>query len=217
MLRLLVVLLLVANGVFYVWSQGWLDGVTGSRARGEREPARLQEQLHPDAVKLLPPQAASAALAAAEVANAPVCLEAGPFAAPELDTAEQQLTALPAGSWVRIAAPQPGRWIVYMGRFADREALEQKIAEVKRRQVEFELVHDAPAYEPGLSLGSYDSRDAADAALEKLVGRGVHTARVLALVPPVSLTLLRVERADGGLRRQLATLAAGFAPCRSRQ
>jgi hypothetical protein len=61
MLRLLVVLLLAANGLFYAWSQGWLDAVTGTRAQGEREPQRLQKQVHPEAVKVLPPGAASAA------------------------------------------------------------------------------------------------------------------------------------------------------------
>jgi hypothetical protein len=101
MLRVLVVLLLVANGVFFAWSQGWLDAFTG-RARGEREPARLAEQVRPDDVKLLPPRAASAALAAAAASS---CLEAGPFVGAELDAAERRLAALPPGSWTRVAGP----------------------------------------------------------------------------------------------------------------
>lgn len=104
MLRLLVVLLLAVNGAFFAWSQGWLDAVIGS-ARGEREPARLAAQVRPDEVKLLPPRAASAALAAAAVAGAPVCLEAGPFAGAELEAAERRLATLPPGSWTRVAGP----------------------------------------------------------------------------------------------------------------
>src|SRR5687767_1520963 len=102
MLRLLVVLLLAANGLFYAWTQGWLGDVFG-HPRGEREPARLAEQVRPDDVRLLPPRAASAALAAA--AGAPVCLEAGPFAGAVLDAAERQLAALPPGSWTRVVSP----------------------------------------------------------------------------------------------------------------
>lgn len=104
MLRLLVVVLLAANGAFFAWSQGWLDAVTGTRALGEREPARLDEQVRPDDVKLLPPRAASAALAAAEARSAAICLEAGPFAGAELEAAERQLAALPPGSWTRVAS-----------------------------------------------------------------------------------------------------------------
>jgi hypothetical protein len=106
MLRLLVVLLLAANGAFIAWSQGWLDAVTGPH--DEREPARLAEQVRPDDVKLLPPRAASAVLAAADAAGTPVCLEAGPFAGAELEAAERQLTALPPGSWTRVASRTTG-------------------------------------------------------------------------------------------------------------
>jgi len=103
MLRTLVVLLLVANGAFFAWSQGWLDAVTGS-ARGEREPARLAAQVRPDDVKLLSPRAASAALAAAATGG-PVCLEAGPFTGAELEAAERRLATLPPGSWSRVTGP----------------------------------------------------------------------------------------------------------------
>jgi hypothetical protein len=216
-LRLLVVLLLAANGVFYAWTQGWLAGASGTRARGEREPERAQQQVQPDAVKLLRPQAASAAIAAAEMANAAVCLDVGPFGADELEAAERQLAPLPPGSWARVAKQGPARWIVYMGRFADRETLARKVDEVKRRQLPFEEVRGAPSLEPGLSLGSYDNRAAADAALASLVERGVSTARVVAMAPAAPTTLLRVERADAGLRAQLGALGAALAPCASRQ
>jgi len=40
MLRGLVLLLLVANLLFFAWARGGLDQVVGVRADGDREPAR---------------------------------------------------------------------------------------------------------------------------------------------------------------------------------
>lgn len=53
MLRLLVLLLLMANVGFYAWHQGWLDDVIGWRAHGERDPARLGQQVNPDQLIVL--------------------------------------------------------------------------------------------------------------------------------------------------------------------
>ena len=36
MLRLLVLALLLANALFFAWSQGWFDPVLGASAQGER-------------------------------------------------------------------------------------------------------------------------------------------------------------------------------------
>jgi hypothetical protein len=218
MLRLLAVLLLAANGLFFAWSQGWLDGISGVPAHGEREPDRLSRQVNPDAVKLLPSPAASAAMAAVTAASAPsagppACLEAGPFSDAELSGFERALGALPPGSWTRVTTQRPGRWLVYMGRFGEREQLERRMEELRRRQIDFSMVQGAPAHEPGLSLGSYDTRAAAEAALERFAERGVRTARVLAL-PAAPATLLRAEKPDAALRTQLAAL--GFTPCGGR-
>ena len=48
-MRALVVLLLVLNLVFFAWSRGWLDRITGIPAQGSSEAHRLQRQEHPNA------------------------------------------------------------------------------------------------------------------------------------------------------------------------
>lgn len=58
MLKALVVLLALANLAFFAWTQGWIDGPTGIRARGDREPERLSQQFQPEVVQILPPQTA---------------------------------------------------------------------------------------------------------------------------------------------------------------
>ncbi|MDE1948617.1 MAG: hypothetical protein KGI35_08395, partial [Burkholderiales bacterium] len=61
MLRALVVLLLLANLLFFLWTRGTLAPALPPPHQGEREPERLAAQLHPEAIRVLTPKAASAA------------------------------------------------------------------------------------------------------------------------------------------------------------
>jgi hypothetical protein len=217
MLRTLVALLLIANLVFFGWSQGWLDTLVGVRAKGDREPERLARQVRPELVRILTPQATPSAASAAEHALA--CLEAGPFDAAGIDAAESALsTILPSGTWTRQSIDRPASWIVYMGRYANAEAQQKKEQELTRRQVAFEELSGAPPLEPGLVLGRFTERDAADGALAQFVQRGVQTARVVELAQASTVHMLRVEGANpdmaervSGLR--LDALGKGFVPC----
>jgi hypothetical protein len=102
MLRVLVVLLLLANLLFFGWARGWLAPAWPPPRHGEREPERLAAQVRPELITVLPAAAASAAEQAARAA-ADVCLEAGPFDAAALSGAEAALAqaGLPPGSWER--------------------------------------------------------------------------------------------------------------------
>jgi len=216
-LRFVVALLLLANLAFFVWSQGWVDGLVGARARGDREPERLAKQVRPEAVHILTPQAVAAAVVAAESKLA--CLEAGPFDDASLPVAESTLSStLPVGVWTRQTSEQPARWIVYMGRYANREAQVKKEQELARIKVPFEVVTGAPALEPGLSLGRFPSRDAAETALQRLSDRGIHTGKVVEFTKARVLHMLRIERADPDLVMKASALkldASGksFASC----
>ena len=233
-MRFLVAALLLANLAFYAWTQGWLDDVVGVRAAGEREPERLARQVHPELIRSLSSIEAAASRAASAVADAlgtagangetaPVCLQAGPFTPAEIVPAEAALVAaLPApaaGRYANVRSEQPGVWLVYMGRFADVEAVRQKEEELGRIHVAYEELLEPSELAPGLSLGRYDSKAAAEAALNRLVQRGVRTGRVAQLVPPGVVHRLRVEHADAALKAQLAALAEPpfttrrFEPC----
>ena len=218
MLRALFFALVFANLGFYAWTQGWLDGIAGTRAAGDREPERLARQVRPETVVILPPGAASAPGTPAPTA----CLEAGPFSTTELISAsatlKEALPGLPEGSWLEAKAETPGAWIVYMGKFNDSESLTKKEQELKRLKVEFEEVRNQPALARGLSLGRHEQRGAADKALERLVQQGVRSARVVEVAAPASVTLLRVPRADSELAARLtalrsAGLGKGFVAC----
>jgi len=105
MLRALVVLLLLANALFFGWARGWFAPGWPPPRHGEREPERLAAQVRPEAIVVLPAAAASAAEQAARAARAAaeICLEAGPFDAAGLSGAESALAqaGLTQGSWER--------------------------------------------------------------------------------------------------------------------
>jgi hypothetical protein len=240
MLRWLVLALVLANALFLAWSQGWLSPWLVAGPGASREPWRLQQQLRPETVRVLPPgsvppvpasappiaaSAASAAAASAPAAEAAAgtalaCFESAPLAAADLDAAEQALAlVLPARGWIRASRETPPQQVVAIGPLA-REALAKKREELKRLGVAFEAGR-LPGNEGGaaLLLGRYESAAAAQSALDAFAQRGVRTARVLALREPGRETRLRIENAtpaQAGALRALtspALGAAGLMPC----
>lgn len=241
MLRALVAALALANLLFWIWNAGWLEDFGWARTR-ERDPSRLSQQIRPDAVRIVAPEAAralssapsaasapsdaasSAAAPGAEMRSARVCLEIGPFAGAALEKAEAALAgaALAEGSWVRVTQDVPAAFAVVLGPFDSRDALQKKREEVARTKLPFEtldlLVNGGSTERPGLALGRYDTRAAAETALKAFTLRGVRTARVAMLRAPGSESRLRIEGATAAQVDQLRALSAGplaggFASC----
>ena len=244
-LRLLVLLLLLANLVFWAWSRGMLDDAIGPLSKPEREPERYALQVHPDWVKVLPPKAASAALAKAAdeaAANPPAssaasgsgdaasavesrlpagCIEAGPFTAAEKPVAEALLRSagLAEGDWVADKVDRKGSYMVYMGKYPDRDTLARKLDELHRLKIDADILTNWAEMQPGLSLGRYSDHYGAEAALAKLVAKGARSAKVVVQSQAMAGTLLRVTKADAALRDKLAALRFtppdhGFVGCR---
>ena len=220
MLRALIVLLVAANVAFFGWTQGWLDGVVGWRSTGDREPERLQRQVRPEAIRLLAPDPAASTASAVVGASTPsTCYEAGPFADSEVAAAQAAAQiALPSGSWATLRTERAGSWAVYMGRFAERDALAKKEDELKRRNLPYDVLRDDTALAPGLVLGRFEARPAAAQALDRLTQLGVRTARVVELAPAAGRTVLRVTGADAALAERLGAirvdaLGRGFTAC----
>ena len=300
MLRWLVLVLLLANAGYLAWSQQWLAGL-GLAPATEAEPERLQRQIAPEALRILPGQggqagkgvgnesgmnkdlasasaaanaAASAAAAEAVAVAAPAsasagaspaaeppagpaaaspapglaaalpatpqpavvvsaagapadsgrttvpvaaergeCLQAGPFDTAEATAWRRAASVLPQGSWSLERRTTPGRWMVYLGKFADADALGKKRAELRARNVSYDRAGVA-ALEPGLSLGRFSTEEAADRALamlERKNGDAVRTARVVVDRPEVVSFQLRLPLVDSALRAQLAPLRPALA------
>lgn len=238
MLRFLVLLLLLLNGGFFVWQQGYVDPWLGSL--GLRESNRSHQQINPERLvvegeakplaAVVPPTANVASPAAdPNLADAPaagytpegpaLCLEAGPFS----DDEATQVTAalgrsLPAGSWRTDRFPVPGLWLIYMGPYADAAALQSKQIELNRiGGVNFEEVRSPETLRMGFSLGRYNSEAAANAALQALLPKGVRTARVENVRQPTDVSVVRVQQADVAVQQKLKAMPLpperGFVAC----
>lgn len=238
MLRALVLLLLLANGGYYAWSQGLLRD-WGLAPREQAEPQHLANQIRPDLLRILPmPSASSAAPTTAPpsppepatlaspvpapatptqrvpetvAADTPQgeCLQAGIFDAAQADALRRAAAALPSGAWLLEPATLPGRWMVYMGRFADADQLAKKRAELR----ELNVSYDRPnaALEPGLSLGRFSTEEAAQRGLANLTAKGVRSARVVQERLDTPGFMLRLPEADARLRAQVEGLRSALA------
>ncbi|MEO6409856.1 MAG: hypothetical protein ABIO45_14035 [Burkholderiaceae bacterium] len=213
MLRALVVLLLLANAAVFAWSRGWLGEGSGTPSNGSEAAARQARQIRPQSVVILSPTSARAAAAAL------ACLEAGPFNAAQFAVAESVLQPLlPPGSWSDVRTERAPVWIVYMGKYETPELMARKQSEVGRTKIEFEELRNAPDLEPGLALGRFESREAAERALAQYTLRGLRSARVVELVPPATSHMLRIEKAGSAVLAQATALrndalGSGFAAC----
>lgn len=215
MLRMMVMLLVLANALYFSWSHGYLAAY-GFAPSAQAEPQRLAQQIRPDAMRVTSLNdardarqtadksgSASAPTAAAQAEPAGECLQAGVYNAEQSAALTAALaSALPAGSWALESAIEPARWIVYMGRYADVDAAIKKRGELRGLGVASELVKGAPfsnSLSPGLSLGAYASEQEASAELSLVSRRGVKTAKV------------RQERAElRGQRLKLPTVSAAL-------
>jgi len=201
-MRTLVALLLLANLGFFALAQGWLQPYVGLAAQHQREPQRLAAQLNAESVRVL------AAAAPASAAQAPACIQAGPFSSEQLDAVEATLDAAlrNAASWRRLPAEAEGEWRLLLGGFADAAALARRQAALRQEGVDSEAVGMADTPSAALLLGRYPDQQAAEAALSRWQQRGPEP---LTVAPPMAtLYWMRVEQPHEALRQQLLALAA---------
>lgn len=225
MLRLALLVLLLANAGYYVWSQGLLRS-WGLGPTSDAEPQRMEQQIAPENLQILPPpprptppagpapgasgaSAPAGAPPAAASAEPAACLQAGVFDTRQADALRTALSAWPDGSWTMEPTTINGRWMVYMGRFADEEAVARKRAELRA----LKIAYDRPgtAFEPGLSLGRFSTEEAAQRALGLLAGQGVRTARVVVERAEAPGFTLRLPAVSESLRLRLDALQPALA------
>lgn len=214
MLRFVALTLLLLNGLYFGWAQGWFLAY-GFGPVVQREPQRLAQQVRPEAVEVLRDKA-SAEVEAARVDAVPeapdtLCLQSGPLEAAQATALRRVLQAsLGEGSWSLDRLTLPERWIIYMGKYANATELDKKRAQLANLRLTFQPL-DSPALTPGLSLGAFASQAEASTALEALVLRGVRTARVLQESPAREGYRLRLPVVDDALGKQLPPVRVALA------
>ncbi len=204
MLRLVVLVLLLANGAYYAWSQGLL-AAWDFAPPAQTEPQRLMQQIKPEAVRILSGDEARPVEVSLAAPRPVECLLAGPFEDTQVALLRTGLVAWPANSWALEPSVEPARWIVYMGKYPSIEAVNKKKGELRQLGVSFHPLVN-PALEPGLSLGGFTSEDGANVHLNTVTQRGVHTARVVVERPELRGQVLRLLAVDDALRARVDEL-----------
>lgn len=218
MLRLIVLLLVLANAGYYAWSHGLLLA-WGLGPAQQSEPQRVQQQIRPEAVRVLRGDELRALEAQlAQAPKPPECLASPLLEDATVASLRPMLQTWPAGSWSVEAATEPPRWILYMGPYAGVEQVARKRAELRQLGISFEALTN-PALEPGLSLGGFPNEAAANRQLAALAERGVRTARVVQERPEQRGQRLTLPAVDDNLRPRVEELkpvlgAKTLRPCR---
>jgi hypothetical protein len=185
-LKLIFFLLLAANAALFAYGQGYFGHFSGN----DHEPARLQNQLNNEQLKLVSAAAASAAVEAAAppppvprdepAANA--CLEVGDFVLADARRFEDKLAPLELGDrQVRHNLPtqEVSSYIVHIPPLGSKEAAEKKANELRELGVtNFFILSEASPLHFGISLGVFRTEAAAQTQLAALAKQGVHSARV---------------------------------------
>lgn len=203
MFRTLFFLLILANLLFFVWTQGYFGVVADGR-----EPQRLGNQLTPEKLRvvgLAPPN------------SRPQQLDQNCRLVSGLTQSEaQQLTSiakekLPGLQVVARPKEAPANvfW-VFIPPLANRPAVDKKAAELKKRDVrEYSVILEEGADKFAILLGQFNTERAASEYLQELVKRDVRSARVEARVKQPEQAQLEIRGAAELLTKQLPELLNG--------
>ncbi|MDP3701001.1 MAG: SPOR domain-containing protein [Hylemonella sp.] len=210
MLRLFVLLLVLLNAAYFSWSHGMLRAY-GWAPADTSEPQRLQQQIRPEAIRILPTdEGRRAEQVALTPPKPPECLQAGLFDEAQTEVVRKALEAsLPAGAWLLEPVVEPARWIVYMGKFPNVAALDKKRAELEKMKLKLQPL-DNPELQLGLALGRFETQSQAQTELNALQRRGVRTARVVQERPEIRQSQLRIPVADEALRPKLEEIKSAL-------
>ncbi|TXF97308.1 SPOR domain-containing protein [Massilia arenae] len=235
MLKFVFWALLAANAALLAYGQG----ILGQPGAGEREPARLKNQLAPERISQLtaveakraldeaeaeeasdteaPAEPSAAAPSPAPVAVAPdliACVQAGPFSVADARRFEARVASLDlAARQTRVEVPfqEVTSRLVYLPPNGGREGAQRSSAELKERGVEnfYTMQGDSPL-RWAISLGVFKTDSAAQKLVGQLQRQGVRGVRVLPRGPQVMRAAYQYRAIDAGTRIRLTTVVGNF-------
>lgn len=202
-MRVFLLLLLLANIVFFAWTQ-----YSALQAAGETH--LVDQQLNREAIRVLSPEQLAAARR--EPPKTVACMELGSFNITDAAKVDERLAPLALGS--RLAqhrVDESANWWVFMPPQGAREGAQKKVAELKRLGVEeYFILQDDPKLQFAISLGVFRSEEAARNRLEELRTRGVRTAQVGRRPTPVQRVVYEIRAVDDATGARLAEIKAAF-------
>jgi hypothetical protein len=215
--RALFFLLLLANLGFFAW-------IYFGAGRASDEPQLMEQQLNPQAIRLLGADqlaalAADRAKQTAERAKTPpkatvaACLELGAFNPGDVARLQQALEPLALGSRLsQRRVEEIASYWAFMPPQRNRQAANQKAAELRKLGVEdFFIVQEDSKFRFAISLGVFKTEEAARARLAELRTKGVRTARVGPRETSVPKVYFAVREVPDALVSRLNELRQSFA------
>jgi hypothetical protein len=179
-MRAFVFLLILANLLFFAWTQGYFGLARDSDAY------RVEQQLLPDRISIVardeapPPEKAPPPAKPAEKKVEEVCLRFADLPLADAVRVESAVAEkLPSMKVLRTLNPMNAGYWVFIPPLPTRQEAERKTAELKKLGVpEYFIVQDPGPDQRAISLGIFSTREAADERLEQLRAKSVRTARV---------------------------------------
>jgi len=215
-MRVFVFLLVLANLLFFVWTQGYL----GSNASPDA--LRVQQQLLADQVSIVargePPAAPGKLPSADKSADKPAdkkvalaCLFWSDLPMADADRLERLLAEkFSAFKPARSVTPGSSTYWVFVPPLASKPDADRKAAELKKLGVpEFFIVQDPGPNRLAISLGIFSSEEAAKERLDALRALGVRSAKSgerSAKPALVALEAAGPEAQQGALREAVQVL-----------
>jgi len=200
-LRAAFLLLILANLLFFAWAQGYF----GNAGEG-REPQRLANQLAPEKLHITVNQ---------QLAPVPPLQEACRLVSGLSQNEAQRLRTEAKLPGLRLAVRMsdhlPTYWVLIPS-LANRLAADKKLAELKQIGLSgFFVMLEEGSYKFAISLGQFDTEQAAVEFLQGLSKRGVKSAKLQVREKPVDKVQLEVRGPVELLDRQLPGLLIGQA------
>ena len=206
-MRVLFLVLVLANVAFFAWSRYFLPGEAAADSTvlaRKSEPEKLK--IVPAAEPNVPPVSQKAVASPVALAG---CMEWGSFTLADYPRAEKALEPLALGG--RLAqrrTEETANWWVFIPPQGSRPAALKKAGELKALGVDdYFIVADEGVFRWAISLGVFRSEDAAQSRLAALRTQGVRSAVVGSRDTVVPKIWLQVKGIDPTLESRLKDLA----------
>lgn len=214
MIRFAIVLLLLANAGYYAFSQGMLRSL-GWAPENPSEPERLQQQVKPDALRILTPQEAEQAQ---QLQSRTVVAEPAPATVAPTPAGESTDSSSPASAEPEKVATKPAdkpldkpadkpekKECLVAGSFDAKQVEALRLQLAKLPEGSWRLDASTSAGRWMVYVGKFSSQEALDTRRDELRALDVSTdrARIASLEPGISLGRFSSEEAA---ERHLATI-----------
>ena len=202
-MRTVVIFLLLANLTFFAFTR--LD------ATSEGEAVRLVEQVQPEKIKLLTPQQVAALGPAKVAALADVCLEFGPLTESDRARALADLDSLALGKLLtqKRIETTTSFW-VYLPPAPSRAEADRRVADLRTRGLGDVAVIDAGQQRNAVSLGLFQTEDAANNRLAEAQKAGVANAKVGPRQQVIASTMLVIRDPQAQVVAKLRDLMSAY-------